>query len=72
MFQFKRVRSLYMPLRYFLLGGFKDGVFPGVSLLSRWRLSGFPVDVAILFGPGFSGIMMIFKLLQVSNITNFR
>jgi hypothetical protein len=33
------------------LEGFKDGVFPGVFLLSRWRWSGFPVEVAILFGP---------------------
>jgi hypothetical protein len=32
--------------------GFKEGVFPGVFLLSLWRWSGFPVDVAVLFGPG--------------------
>jgi hypothetical protein len=43
------------------LGGFNDGVFPGVSLLSRARLSGFPVDLAILFGPGLSGIIFIFN-----------
>lgn len=34
------------------LCGFKPGVFPGVSLLSRRRLSGSPVDGAIGFGPG--------------------
>ena len=28
------------------------GVFLGVSLLSRRRLSGMPVDLAIGFGPG--------------------
>ena len=27
-------------------------MFPGVFLLSRCLLSGFPVDFAILFGPG--------------------
>lgn len=32
--------------------GFNDVVLPGVFLLSCCRLSGFPVDVAILFGPG--------------------
>lgn len=40
------------------LGGFKVGVFPGVFLLSRWRLSGLPVDSAILFGPGLSAIII--------------
>jgi hypothetical protein len=32
--------------------GFKEGVFPGVFLLSLWRWSGFAVDVVVLFGPG--------------------
>lgn len=32
--------------------GFNLSVFPGVFLLSRWRLSGSPVDSAIRFGPG--------------------
>jgi hypothetical protein len=50
-------------LNYFFgrFGGFKDGVFPGVFLLSRARLSGFPVDLAILFGPGLSAIIFVFN-----------
>jgi len=43
-----------------LFGGGKEGVLPGVSLLSLWRLSGLPVDSAILFGPGFSAIILKF------------
>ena len=39
--------------------GFNDGVFPGVSLLSRRRLSGSPVDLAIGFGPGLRPIIVI-------------
>ena len=35
---------------------FKDGVLPGVFLLSRCLLSGLPVDFAFLFGPGLSPI----------------
>jgi hypothetical protein len=46
----------------FLFGGFNDGVFPGVFLLSRCRWSGLPVDVAILFGPGLSAIVFCFYL----------
>lgn len=34
------------------LCGFKDGVLPGVSLLSRRRWSGLFVDGAMGFGPG--------------------
>lgn len=30
----------------------REGVLPGVSLLSRRRLSGLPVDLAIGLGPG--------------------
>lgn len=45
-------------LDYFCFGGFNEGVFPGVSLLSRCRLSGLPVDFAMRFGPGFSVIFM--------------
>lgn len=41
--------------------GFNEGVFPGVFLLSCWRLSGLPVDFAILFGPGFSDIVLSFN-----------
>jgi len=48
-----------------LLEGFNDGVFPGVLLLSRWRWSGFPVDVAILFGPVFSPIVFDFLLVTL-------
>jgi hypothetical protein len=36
--------------------GFKSGLFLGVSLLSRRRLSTSPVDLAIGFGPVLSGI----------------
>ena len=32
--------------------GFYDGVLSGVPLLSRLQLSGFPVDIVVLFGPG--------------------
>lgn len=49
-----------MDLYDFFFGGSKDGVLPGVDLLSRWRWSGLPVEVAILFGPGFSAILMLF------------
>jgi len=41
------------------LGGFNDDVFPGVSLFSRALLSGFPVDLAILFGTGLSAIIFV-------------
>jgi hypothetical protein len=40
--------------------GFKDVVLPGVDLLSLWRWSVLPVEVAILFGPGFSAILLLF------------
>jgi hypothetical protein len=57
----KNVNSLY--LFYFLLEDFdcfNDGVLPGVVLLSLWRWSVLPVEVAILFGPGFSAILLLF------------
>ena len=38
---------------------FKLDVLPGVHLLSRRRLSGFPVDLAIGFGPGLSPAIII-------------
>ena len=46
-------------MKYFFLGfgGFKNWEFPGVSLLSLSYLSDFPVDLAILFGPGLSAIV---------------
>lgn len=45
------------------LGGFKDGVFPRLSLLSRCRSSGLPVEIAIHFGPGLSAMVLIINLL---------
>lgn len=51
---------IYFPL--LRTGGFKEGVFPGVFLLSLCRLSGFPVESAILFGPGLSAISSKVKL----------
>jgi hypothetical protein len=48
-------------LAYFFLGGFNDGVFAGVSLLSLARLSASPVDLAILFGPVLSAIIFVFN-----------
>jgi len=39
--------------------GFNLSVFPGVFLLSRWRLSGSPVDSAIRFGPGLRLIVVL-------------
>ncbi len=47
--------NYYFPLT--CLWGFNDGVLPGVSLLSLCLLSGFPVDSAILFGPGLIPLM---------------
>jgi len=43
-----------------LFDGLSAGVFPGVFLLSRCRWSGLPVEVAILLGPGFSAIILVF------------
>jgi hypothetical protein len=54
-----QIKSIYLEL---LFGGFNEGVLPSVFLLSRWRWSGLPVDVAILFGPGFRGIVFCFYL----------
>jgi hypothetical protein len=48
--------------------GLRDGVFPGVVLLSRRRWSGCPVDFAIGFGPGLSAMN---ALLCSSKITVF-
>ncbi|BFP43209.1 hypothetical protein FGF1_40540 [Flavobacteriaceae bacterium GF1] len=56
-FNYISFQPFYYPLfelYFFLLGGFKEGVFPGVSLLSLCLLSGLPVDFAIRFGPGFN------------------
>lgn len=48
--------SFYFPVD---LLGFSSGVLPGVSLLSRRRLSGFPVDLAIALGPGLRAMIVI-------------
>lgn len=56
----------YFPLGR--LGGNKDGVFPGVSLLSLCLLSGFPVEIAVLFGPGFKPMLNTSSLLINHNI----
>ncbi|WP_394906446.1 hypothetical protein [uncultured Mesonia sp.] len=45
---------------FLCLCGLSDGVFPGVFLLSLWRLSGLPVVFAILFGPGLIPIIFNF------------
>jgi hypothetical protein len=60
----------YIDYTYFLFrfGGFKNGVFPGVSLLSLARLSGFPVDLAILFGPGLSAIVLVLIIYIFYNL----
>lgn len=50
---FKEAReAIYL----FGLLGLRAGVLPGLSLLSRRRWSGLPVDLAIGFGPGLSAI----------------
>lgn len=45
-----------------LFDGFNEGVLPGVFLLSRCRLSGLPVDLAIRLGPGLSAILSRFSV----------
>lgn len=46
--------NLQFKSKYYLVPlGFSFGLLPGVSLLSRRRLSTSPVDLAIGFGPGF-------------------
>jgi hypothetical protein len=60
----------YFPL--VCLCGFNEGVFPGVCLLSRWRLSGCPVDSAIFFGPGLIPIVFVFlRLIYKSQFSYF-
>jgi hypothetical protein len=58
---------------YFFLGtgGFKDGVLPGVLLLSRCLRSGFPVDSAILLGPGLSVMILRFNWLYIKGIKKY-
>ena len=51
--------------------GLREGTLPGVDLLSLWRLSGLPVDLAILFGPGFIPIVsMILNFVAILPIIN--
>ena len=51
--------------------GLREGTLPGMDLLSLWRLSGLPVDLAILFGPGFIPIVsMILNYVAISPIIN--
>lgn len=52
---------LLLATTYFFEGllGFKSGLFPCVSLLSRRRLSTSPVDLAIGFGPGLRAIRFL-------------
>lgn len=61
-----------IPNHFFVdLDGFSDGVFPGVFLLSRWRWSGFPVEMAVRFGPGLIARISILKEVLISgNIVN--
>ncbi len=51
--------------------GLREGTLPGVDLLSLWRLSGLPVDLAILFGPVFIPIVsMILNFVAILPIIN--
>jgi hypothetical protein len=60
--------ALISSLIYFFedLLGFNPGVFPGVFLLSRLRLSGLPVESAIGFGPGLRAIIFILVIERKS------
>jgi|TARA_E500000081_G_scaffold131602_1_gene141987 hypothetical protein len=60
--------ALISILTYFFddLLGFNPGVFPGVFLLSRLRLSGLPVESAIGFGPGLRAIIVILSIKRKS------
>ena len=54
--------------------GLREDTLPGVDLLSLWRLSGLPVDLAILFGPVFIPIVSIIlnsaAILPIINSAN--
>lgn len=57
---------LYLKLIFCVeFDGFNDGVLPGVFLLSRWLSSCFPVDIAVLFGPGLIACVVIGCLSRV-------
>lgn len=51
---------------FLCLWGLRVGVFPGVSLLSRRRLSGLPVDLAVGFGPGLIAMIALLVVLEVA------
>lgn len=51
--------------------GLRDGVLPGVVLLSRRRRSGFPVDFAIGLGPGLSAMGALLFLFKTNPARNF-
>lgn len=60
--------NLKFKSKYYLVPlGFSFGLLPGVSLLSRRRLSTSPVDLAIGFGPGFK-FPMINKFLIINSL----
>ncbi len=68
-----------LQLFHFCLGGLldllglRDGVLPGVVLLSRRRWSGFPVDFAIGLGPGLSAmgaLLFLFKPILRATFAN--
>ena len=64
--------GVFIPkLSYFFVDllGFNESVFPGVSLLSRRRRSGFPVESAIGFGPGLRAITLSFSVLEDTPLT---
>ncbi len=52
---------------YFFFGAddFNEDVFLGLFLFSRCLRSGFPVESAILYGPGLSAILFNFNRLQI-------
>uniref|UniRef100_UPI0039A703A3 hypothetical protein n=1 Tax=Ornithobacterium rhinotracheale TaxID=28251 RepID=UPI0039A703A3 len=56
---------------FVLLEGFNEGVLPGVLLLSLCLLSGLPVVLAILFGPGFNPIIIIFITTNLIKLYKF-
>ena len=58
-----RQRTLQTYSPFLCSWGFREGVLPGVFLLSRCLLSGLPVLGTILLGPGFMLIHIIIPVL---------
>ena len=58
--QFLKSNPILHKSPFLCLCGLSEGVFPGVPLLSRCRRSGFPVDFAVLFGPGLIQMISVF------------